>query len=151
MFLGYSEDEYCSARFQTTAGPGGNHGVGGTPRRSARGKQPTITPRAYRDLRIYSGAVLAHGAGFGAGRQPARGQEAAAKLAAIPDTEALRTADEALTHSDLDDDGEAVSFVVEKIERMVAIYREGVQPNFASVSVAELWAYCIAMAEVGSG
>jgi len=79
------------------------------------------------------------------------GEEAAAKLAAIPDTEALRTADEALTHSDLDDDGEAVSFVVEKIERMVAIYREGVQPNFASVSVAELWAYCIAMAEVGSG
>jgi hypothetical protein len=42
------------------------------------------------------------------------GKEAAAKLAAIPDTEALRTADEALTHSDLDDDGEAVSFVVEK-------------------------------------
>jgi len=79
------------------------------------------------------------------------GEEAAAKLAAIPDTEALRTADEAFTHSDLDDDGEAVSFVVEKIERMVAIYREGVQPNFASVSVAELWAYCIAMAEVGSG
>ena len=32
-----------------------------------------------------------------------RGEEAAAKLAAIPDTEALRTADEALTHSDLDD------------------------------------------------
>ena len=78
------------------------------------------------------------------------GKEAAAKLAAIPDTEALRTADEAFTHSDLDDDGEAVSFVVEKIERMVAIYREGVQPNFAGVSVAELWAYCIAMAEVGS-
>jgi hypothetical protein len=78
------------------------------------------------------------------------GEEAAAKLAAIPDTEALRTADEAFTHSDLDDDGEAVSFVVEKIERMVAIYREGVQPNFAGVSVAELWAYCIAMAEVGS-
>ena len=31
------------------------------------------------------------------------GEEAAAELAAIPDSEALRTADEALTHSDLDD------------------------------------------------
>src|SRR5260370_17402496 len=30
------------------------------------------------------------------------GEEAAAKLAAIPDSEALRTADEALTHSYLD-------------------------------------------------
>jgi len=48
------------------------------------------------------------------------GKEAAAKLAAIPDTEALRTADEALTHSDLDDDGDAVGFVVEKLARMVA-------------------------------
>ena len=35
-----------------------------------------------------------------------RGEEAAAELAAIPDLEALRTADEALTHSDLDDCGE---------------------------------------------
>ena len=74
MFLGYSEDEYCSARFQTTAGPGGNHGVGGTPRRSSGGKPPTITPHARPPLRVYSGAVLAHGAGSGAGRQPARGR-----------------------------------------------------------------------------
>ena len=80
-----------------------------------------------------------------------RGEEAAAKLAAIPDTEALRTADEALTHSDLDDDGEARSTFDARMERLVAIYREGVQPNFASVSVEQLWAYCIAMAEVGSG
>jgi hypothetical protein len=88
-----------------------------------------------------------------------RGEEAAAKLAAIPDTEALRTADEALTHSDLDDDGEACSTYSAsrraednaKMERMVAIYREGVQPDFASVSVMQLWAYCIAMAEVGLG
>ena len=73
------------------------------------------------------------------------GEEAAAKLAAIPDSEALRTADEALTHSDLDDDGEARSTFVAKIERLVAIFREGVQPNFASDSVAQLYAFCIAM------
>ena len=92
------------------------------------------------------------------------GEEAAAKLAAIPDTEALRTADEALTHSDLDDDGAACSTYSAsrraednaKIERMVAMYREGVQPNFASDSVVQLYAFCIAMAEiamaeVGSG
>jgi hypothetical protein len=73
------------------------------------------------------------------------GKEAAAKLAAIPDTEALRTADEALTHSDLDDDGEARSTFKAKLEKIVAIYRGGVQPNFASVSVVQLRAYCIAM------
>ncbi len=144
MFLGYSKDEYCSARFQTTAGPGGNRGVGGTRRRSAGGKRPTITPHECR-----ASASL-----FGSGscswgwirRLPsdcAMGEEAAAKLAAIPDTEALRTADEALTHSDLDDDGAACSTYSAsrraednaKIDRMIAMYREGVQPNFANDSV----------------
>ena len=84
------------------------------------------------------------------------GEEAAAKLAAIPDTEALRTADEALKHSDLDDDGAACSTYSAsrraehnaKMERMVAMYREGVQPNFASDSVMQLYAFCIAMAEI---
>ena len=81
------------------------------------------------------------------------GEEAAAELAAIPDTEALRAADEALKHSDLDDDGEACSTYSAsrraehnaKMERMVAMYREGLQPNFANDSVVQLWAYCIAM------
>ena len=74
------------------------------------------------------------------------GEEAAAELAAIPDTEALRTADEALTHSDLDqDDYDEAHSTVAKLERMAAMYREGLQPNFASVSVMQLWAYCIAM------
>jgi hypothetical protein len=54
------------------------------------------------------------------------GEEAAAKLAAIPDSEALRTADEAFTHSNLDDDGEASSTFKAKMERLVAIYREGI-------------------------
>src|SRR5260370_16667454 len=84
MFVGYSEDESFSARFETAGGRGGNHGVGGTPRRSAGGKRPTITPHAYRDLRVYSGAVLAHGAGSGAGRQPALGRRSGGQTCCDP-------------------------------------------------------------------
>ncbi len=74
------------------------------------------------------------------------GEEAAAELAAIPDTEALRTADEALTHSDLDDYDEARSSAIAKLERMVEIIiSEGVQPNFAKASGPELLAFCVAM------
>jgi hypothetical protein len=72
------------------------------------------------------------------------GEDAAAELAAIPDTEALRTADEAITHSDLDDAGEAASSFNAKIQRMVADYSEGAQPDFARASVAQLFAFCLA-------
>ena len=74
------------------------------------------------------------------------GEEAAAKLAAIPDSEALRMADEALTHSDLDDCRREEANVMAKIQRMADnIIDEGVQPNFAKASLAELWAFCVAM------
>src|SRR5260370_39744633 len=74
------------------------------------------------------------------------GEEAAAKLAAIPDSEALRTADEALTHSDLDDCREDANSVRATIQRMAdIIICEGAQPNFANASVAQLLAFCIAM------
>ena len=73
------------------------------------------------------------------------GEDAAAELAAIPDSEALRTADEALTHSDLDDcRREDANSVVAKIQRMVTYYSEGAQPDFARASVAELYAFCLA-------
>jgi hypothetical protein len=72
------------------------------------------------------------------------GEEAAAKLAAIPDTEALRSADLAITRSGLNDYGEAHSTFVAEIERLAAIYCEGVQPNFANASLAELLAFCVA-------
>jgi hypothetical protein len=73
------------------------------------------------------------------------GEEAAAKLAAIPDTEALRSADLAITRGGLNDYGEAHSTVVAEIERLAAIYCEGVQPNFVNASLAELLAFCVAM------
>jgi hypothetical protein len=77
------------------------------------------------------------------------GEEAAAELAAIPDTEALRTADEALTHSDLDDCGDAWSSLEAKIQRMADnIIDEGVQPDFAKASFLELWAFCVAMEDL---
>jgi hypothetical protein len=73
------------------------------------------------------------------------GEEAAAKLAAMPDTEALRSADLAITRSGLNDYGEAHSTFVAEIERLAAIYCEGVQPNFANASLAELLPFCVAM------
>jgi hypothetical protein len=81
------------------------------------------------------------------------GEDAAAELAAIPDTEALRTADEALTHSDLDDYREDALSVRAKIQRMADniaddIIDKGVQPNFAKASLAELWAFCVAMEDL---
>jgi hypothetical protein len=77
------------------------------------------------------------------------GEEAAAELAAIPDSEALRTADEALTHSDLDDCGDARSSLEAKIQRMADnIIDEGVQPDFAKASLLELWAFCVAMEDL---
>jgi hypothetical protein len=81
------------------------------------------------------------------------GEEAAAELAAIPDSEALRTADEALTHSDLDDCGDARSSLEAKIQRMADniaddIIDKGIQPNFANASVVELWAFCVAVEDL---
>jgi hypothetical protein len=81
-----------------------------------------------------------------------RGENAATELAAIPDSEALPIADEAITHNDLDDRGGAWSRVNAKIERMAAdIIRGGVQPNFANASVAELLAFCVAIEKLAWG
>jgi hypothetical protein len=74
-----------------------------------------------------------------------RGEKAAAKLAAIPDTEALRSADFAITRSGRNDYREAHSTSVAEIERLAAMYREGLQPNFTNDSVVQLWAFCVAM------
>jgi hypothetical protein len=72
-------------------------------------------------------------------------EDAAAELAAIPDTEALRTADEALTHIDLDDcRREEGNSVEAKIQRMVTYYSEGAQPDLAGASMVELYAFCLA-------
>ena len=72
------------------------------------------------------------------------GEDAAAELAAIPDTEALRSADEAITHSDHHDCSEEGNSVLVKIRRMMAHYSEGAQPDLARASAVELYAFCLA-------
>jgi hypothetical protein len=79
------------------------------------------------------------------------GEDAAAELAAIPDTEALRSADEAITHSDHHDCGEEGNTVWAKIQRMVTHYSEGAQPDVARVSMAELFAFCLASKKLARG
>ena len=79
------------------------------------------------------------------------GEDAAAELAAIPDSEALRTADEAITHIDVDDRDEAGSWVEAEIHRMAANICEWGQPDFAEASVVELLAYCVAIEKLAWG
>jgi hypothetical protein len=77
------------------------------------------------------------------------GEDAAAELAAIPDSEALRTADEAMTRTD--DCGGARSRVVAEIERMAAFYCGGFQPDLANASVVELLAFTVAIEKLAWG
>jgi hypothetical protein len=74
-----------------------------------------------------------------------RGEKAAAELAEIPDSEALRAADEAITRGDEIDAEEAVSIAVAQIERMAARFCDGSQPDFSNASLAELFAFCFAV------
>jgi len=78
-----------------------------------------------------------------------RGEEAAAALAAIPDSEELRMADDALTRVAVDDSG--CARVETKIEQMAVMFCDEDQPDFARASVAELLAYCVAMEKMAWG
>jgi hypothetical protein len=73
------------------------------------------------------------------------GEEAAAEVAAIPDTEPLRSADEAITRRHPNDGDEVRSRVEAQIQRIAANMCEGFQPDFANASLAELLAFCVAM------
>jgi len=79
------------------------------------------------------------------------GEEAAAELAAIPDTEPLRSADEAITHKHSNDCGEVRSKVEAQIQRIAANMCEGFQPDFANASLVELLAFCVAMENLAWG
>jgi len=79
------------------------------------------------------------------------GEEAAAELAAIPDSDALRTADEAITRTGRENNSEAGVSVKAKIERMAKHYLDGSRPDFAKASVAELLAFCVAMEKLAWG
>lgn len=77
-----------------------------------------------------------------------RGEHAAAELAAIPDSEGLRTADKAITRDDVGGSSEVRSRFEAKAKRMAAAICEGVQPDFAKAPVGELFVFCIAMEKV---
>ena len=80
-----------------------------------------------------------------------RGDEAAAKLAAIPDSEALEMADAEITRAEAGDrTGESIE-LRSKMRRMAATYHDGSQPDFAQASPASLLAYCIAIEELAWG
>jgi hypothetical protein len=72
------------------------------------------------------------------------GEKAAAKLAAIPDSEGLRKADEAITRGDVREGTRAQSIIEAKIERMAARLREGSLPDLAKASLIDLLALCVA-------
>jgi hypothetical protein len=79
------------------------------------------------------------------------GEEAAAELAAIPDWEALRRADDMITRGEGGDRTGVRSSFEAKIEPMVARFCEGAEPNFANASVAELLAFCVAIERLAWG
>jgi hypothetical protein len=80
-----------------------------------------------------------------------RGDESAAELAAIPDSEALEMADNEITRADAGDrTGESSQFR-SKMKQVAARFHDGSQPDFASASPAELFAYCIAVEELAWG
>jgi hypothetical protein len=79
-----------------------------------------------------------------------RGEEAAAELSAIPDTDELQAADEAIVRADNRNGDEGARQFQWKIEQMAARYRNNQhQLDLANASPAELLAFCVA-AEVGA-
>jgi hypothetical protein len=91
------------------------------------------------------------------GRDPAlaislrAGEEAAAKLAAIPDSNALRAADEAITRTHQENNSEAGASVEAEIERVAEHYLDGSEPDFAKASVIQLLAFCVAIEKLAWG
>jgi hypothetical protein len=74
-----------------------------------------------------------------------RGEEAAAELAAIPDTPELERADEAIRRAKCSNSDDGAHHLREEIARMAELYRSGQHRiDFANASPAELLAFCIA-------
>ena len=76
-----------------------------------------------------------------------RGDESAAELAAIPDSETLKMADNEITRAD---HTEELSQFRSKMKQMAARFHDS-QPDFAKASPAELFAFCIAVEELAWG
>ena len=79
------------------------------------------------------------------------GEEAAAELAAIPDSDALRTSDEAIIRTHQENNSEAGPSFKAKIERMAEKYLDGSQPDLAKAPVVELLAFCVAIEKLAGG
>jgi hypothetical protein len=74
-----------------------------------------------------------------------RGDEAAAELAAIPDTPELERADKAILRTKCSNSGDGAHRVIGKIARMAELYRSGQHRiDFANASLCELLAFCVA-------
>ena len=74
-----------------------------------------------------------------------RGDEAAAELAAIPDTPELERADEAIFRTKGSNSGDGARQLKEKITRMAELYRSGQHRiDFTNASPCELLAFCVA-------
>ena len=75
-----------------------------------------------------------------------RGEEAAAELAAIPDTPELKVADEAIVRPESNNGDDVARQVWAKIARMEKQYRDGEHRlDLANASPAELPAFCLAV------
>jgi hypothetical protein len=81
-----------------------------------------------------------------------RGEEAAAELAAIPDTPELKAADEAIVRAGRGDRDDGACAFKAKIERIADQYRSRQhQLDLANASPAELLAFCVAAGVVAWG
>jgi hypothetical protein len=74
------------------------------------------------------------------------GEEAAAELAAIPDSEALRQADDAITRGDVGDRTETRRSLAAELARIAAFYRNGNQLDLRKATLIVLLAFCVANA-----
>jgi hypothetical protein len=75
-----------------------------------------------------------------------RGEEAAAELAAIPDSADLKADDEKILTSDYSNGNDAVTEFGAKIVRIAELYRTGEHRlDLANASPAELLAFCVSV------
>jgi hypothetical protein len=75
-----------------------------------------------------------------------RGEDAAAELAAAPDTDDLQAADEAIVRAERSNRDDGARQVRAKITRLAEQYRGSQHwPDFPNASPAELLAFCVAV------
>ena len=96
------------------------------------------------NLRTDSRATLADRARYGACRKSTAWRGSSGRACRDPDSEALRTADDAITPGEASDCTGARSRIEAKLKRMATRFCEGSQPDFADAPLTELLAFCVA-------